>query len=355
MSHHHDKTIIAISIGDYNGIGLEVILKTFADNRIFKDFSAIIYGSSKLVNFTRKNLALNELQFQIINQPEEAKNNNLYVINCIDEEINVNYGESTPHAGKNAVASIKKACEDLKSGKVHALITAPINKHNIQSPEFSFPGHTEYLQETFQCKDVLMILFHQQLRIATLTGHIPVDQIAKQITAEKLNSKIKLFLDSLTQDFGIRKPRLAVLGLNPHAGDEGVIGTEERKIIAPVIEKWREEGHLVYGPYSADGFFGSLQYKTFDGILGMYHDQSLIPFKTMAFGEGVNFTAGLPIVRTSPDHGTAFDIAGKNVADPSSFRSAVYEAIDILQRRKLYAEISKNPLKSNLQRLEADT
>ena len=270
------------------------------------------------------------------------------IINVYEEEVNVELGKQTADGGKYALKSLEAAAYALAQGKIQVLVTAPINKENIQSPDFKFPGHTEYLDEKFaDGKSSLMFLVSDVLRVAVATGHIPVTQVAQALTSEKIQTKLQSLNKSLIQDFEIRKPKIAVLGLNPHAGDNGVIGNEEQNIIIPAINKAKEEGMLVYGPYSADGFFGNGAYKNFDAVLAMYHDQGLIPFKTIAFNSGVNFTAGLPIVRTSPDHGTAYDIAGKNIASEESFRIAIYTAIDIFRRRKLFKEITTNQLKIN--------
>lgn len=354
MSNPNEKINIGISIGDYNGVGLEVVLKTFADNRIFKDFSVIIYASSKVVNYHKKNLGLNDVNFQIINNIDDAKNRDLYVLNCWEEEVAIEFGKVTKQAGEFALKSLSSATEHLKSGKLAALVTAPLNKYNIQSETFKFPGHTEYLQDAFGAKDHLMILCNENIRVGLITGHIPIAEVASKLSKEAIVSKAQIFIKSLIQDFGIRKPKIAILGLNPHAGDNGLIGKEEQEIIIPAIESLKNQNHIVYGPYGADGFFGSGAYAQFDGILAMYHDQGLIPFKTLAFSTGVNFTAGLPIIRTSPDHGTAYDIAGKNLADFDSFKAALYMAIDIFSHRKMNKELTNNPLKSSAIRYEKD-
>lgn len=276
------------------------------------------------------------------------------LLNVFDKEVKLEPGISSTEAGELSLASINAAISDIKAGLIDAIVTAPINKDNIQSDSFKFAGHTEYLAQQFDAKEHLMFLVSDDLKIGTVTGHIPINQVATQLSIEKIISKAKLMASSLQNDFGIRKPRIAVLGLNPHAGDNGVIGDEEKNIIIPAIEKLKEQGILAFGPFGADGFFGSGVFTKYDAALSMYHDQGLIPFKTMAFDNGVNYTAGLSIVRTSPDHGTAYDLAGKNKASESSFRYAVYAAIDILFQRKLQAEIAVNPLKISMQKRERD-
>jgi 4-hydroxythreonine-4-phosphate dehydrogenase len=266
------------------------------------------------------------------------------VINCWEEEVAVEFGKETEAGGKYALLSLQHAVSDLKENAIDVLVTAPINKHNIQSPEFQFKGHTEFLSEKFNSPQYLMFLVSDELRVAVVSGHIPVKDVAANLNQEKISYKLKLMVESLRRDFGIRKPRIAVLGLNPHAGDEGLIGVEERDIIIPAIKKNFDEGMFVYGPYSADGFFGSASFKKFDAVLAMYHDQGLIPFKALSFSTGVNYTAGLPVIRTSPDHGTAYDIAGNGNAKEDSFREAIYTAIDILKNREIYDEITESPL-----------
>ncbi|OFY85701.1 MAG: 4-hydroxythreonine-4-phosphate dehydrogenase PdxA [Bacteroidetes bacterium RIFCSPLOWO2_12_FULL_35_15] len=343
-----EKIIVGISQGDINGIGLEVIIKTFLDPQMFDICTPVVFGSNKTASFHRKALNIEDFSFNQIKDVSEINHKRANIINVYEEEVNVELGKQTADGGKYALKSLEAAAYALAQGKIHVLVTAPINKENIQSPDFKFPGHTEYLDEKFaDGKSSLMFLVSDTLRVAVATGHIPVTQVAQALTSEKIQSKLQALNKSLIQDFEIRKPKIAVLGLNPHAGDNGVIGNEEQNIIIPAINKMKEEGMLVYGPYSADGFFGNGAYKNFDAVLAMYHDQGLIPFKTIAFNSGVNFTAGLPIVRTSPDHGTAYDIAGKNVASEESFRRAIYTAIDIYKRRKLFKEISINPLKIN--------
>jgi len=341
-----NKIIIAITQGDINGIGYEVILKTLAEPRVYEDFVPVIYGSSKAAGFYRKQLDIQGINLNIINSVEEAHTKKVNIINCTDEEIRVEPGKSTEEAGKAAFMALERATADMQKGLVDALVTAPINKKNIQSAEFHFPGHTEYLEQVFGEKhSSLMLLVNDVMRVAVVTGHIPVKDIASFITQEQILEKLKIFNQSLKEDFTIIRPRIAVLGLNPHAGDEGVIGDEEATIIKPALKDAEKEGILCFGPYPADGFFGSGHFNKFDGILAMYHDQGLIPFKAISMDNGVNYTAGLPIVRTSPAHGTAYDLAGQNLASEESFRQALFMAYDILQNRKLDKEIRANPLK----------
>ncbi|MPM65484.1 4-hydroxythreonine-4-phosphate dehydrogenase [bioreactor metagenome] len=306
----------------------------------------MIYGSSKAAGFYRKLLDIQGINLNIINTVEEAHAKKINIINCTGDEIKVEPGKSTEEAGKAALAALEKASEDLKKGLVDAIVTAPINKKNIQSDQFHFPGHTEYLEEKFgEGNTALMLLVNDVMRIAVVTGHIPVNKVAGSITAENILEKLRVLNSSLKKDFTIIRPRIGVLGLNPHAGDDGVIGNEEATIIKPALKEAEKEGILCFGPYPADGFFGSGNFNKFDGILAMYHDQGLIPFKTVSMDRGVNFTAGLPIIRTSPAHGTAYDLAGQNLASEESFRQALFMAYDILQNRKLDKEIRTNPLK----------
>lgn len=344
MSAHH-KYKIGISCGDINGIGIEVILKTLLDNRILDHCTPIVYASSKAVSFHRKALGIQDFSFLYIKSIDEANHKRANLINVWEEEVPLTLGEASADGGKYAFLSLEAATKDLALGKIDALVTAPINKHTIHSEEFPFPGHTEYLQDKFDAKESLMFLMNEDLRVGVVTGHIPVKDIAAALTIDKIVDKLRLMNDSLKKDFWIEKPKIAVLGLNPHAGDNGVIGKEEADIILPAIKKANELTIFALGPFPADGFFGNQSYKKFDAILAMYHDQGLIPFKNIAFGGGVNFTAGLPIVRTSPDHGTGFDIAGKNLANENSFREALFTAIDIVKRRREKEILSANPLK----------
>jgi 4-hydroxythreonine-4-phosphate dehydrogenase len=342
-----EKIIVGISQGDINGIGLEIIIKTFLDPQIFDICTPVIFGSQKTASFHRKALNIEDFSFNQIKDISEVNHKRANIINVYDDEPVVELGKQTETGGKYAFLSLEAAAYALAQKKIQVLVTAPINKENIQSPDFNFPGHTEYLDDKFGDGNSLMFLVSDTLRVAVATGHIPVTKVANALSPELILKKIQVLHKSLIQDFEVRRPKIAVLGLNPHAGDNGVIGNEEQSIINPAINKAREEGMLVYGPYPADGFFGNGTFKNFDAVLAMYHDQGLIPFKTIAFNSGVNFTAGLPVVRTSPDHGTAYDIAGKNVASEESFREAVYKAVDIYKTRKEYNLITANPLKIN--------
>ena len=345
-----EKIIVGISQGDINGIGLEVIIKTFLDPQMLEVCTPVIFGSNKTASFHRKALIIEDFSFNLIKDVSEINHKRANIINVYEDDVIIELGAQTEAGGKYALKSLEAAAYALSQNQIDVLVTAPINKENIQSPDFKFPGHTEYLDKKFGTGDSLMFLVSDNLRVAIVTGHIPVTRVAQELTTEKIIKKIQVLNNSLIRDFSIRKPKIAVLGLNPHAGDNGVIGNEEQQIIIPAINKTRDEGMLVYGPYPADGFFGNGAYKNFDAVLAMYHDQGLIPFKTIAFNAGVNFTAGLPIVRTSPDHGTAYDIAGKNVASEESFRRAVYMAIDIYRTRKQYEEITSNPLSISLKK-----
>lgn len=345
------NTIVGISQGDYNGIGYEVILKTFADKRMFDFSTNVLYGSQEVANFYIKNLDLPNYDLNLTNDTSNLRPNKLNIIDTNEKNLNIESGQSTKKAGEMAFNSLERAVNELKRRKINVLVTAPINKDNIQSDKFQFAGHTDYLAEVFKVEDYLMLMVQQDLRIGVITGHIPLKDVVENITTELINKKIRVLNRSLEYDFGIRKPKIAILGLNPHASDNGLIGKEEEEIINPAIKKAQDEGALVYGPFAADGFFASENYKNFDGILAMYHDQGLIPFKTLAFKDGVNFTAGLPVVRTSPAHGTAYEIAGKNLASPDSFRQAVYLGIEIFKNRIINDEISQNPLKSALKKI----
>jgi 4-hydroxythreonine-4-phosphate dehydrogenase len=339
-----EKLKIGISIGDVNGIGLEVIIKTLIDNRIYDYCTPIVYGHTKVASFHRRAINAGELNFHVINHPSQAQHKKPNMINCWEEDVKIDLGEVNQTGGKYALLSLQRATNDLISGDIDALVTAPINKDNIQSDEFRFPGHTEYLQERAGAAESLMFLVSDTLRVGVVTGHIPLNKVAEAVTLEKIVAKLKLMDASLQQDFWIRKPKIAVLGLNPHAGDNGLIGTEEQDIIAPAIEEVRANDILAFGPYSADGFFANGTYMQFDAVLAMYHDQGLIPFKLISFESGVNFTAGLNFVRTSPDHGTAYDIAGKNQASEISFREALFTATHIVKHRRETAELMENPL-----------
>lgn len=339
------KIRLGISVGDLNGIGMELIIKTLMDPRINNSCTPIVYGSTRTASYHRKALGVNDWSFNIINDAEAANPKRANLVNVWQDEVNIQLGQADPEVGKYAFLSLEAAVKDLQAGKIDALLTAPINKDTIQSADFNFPGHTEYLQQAFGAKDVLMFLVSDKLRVGTVTGHMPLKAVAGSLTKDAILSKVRLMHRSLLLDFGIRKPRIALLSLNPHAGDNGLLGEEEKTIIQPAVAQAQSEDMLVYGPYGADGFFGSSQFAQFDGILGMYHDQVLTPFKALAFETGVNFTAGLPVVRTSPDHGTGYDIAGKNEADPSSFRHALYQAVDISRHRREQEVLEANPIK----------
>jgi 4-hydroxythreonine-4-phosphate dehydrogenase len=338
------KIRVAITQGDTNGVGYEVILKVFADQNILELCTPIIYGSPKIATYHRKALNL-EVPFTIINRAEEARNGSLNLLTCFDEETKVELGQPSQEAGAAALKALDRAMTDYRSDLFDVLVTAPINKATIQSPGFHFPGHTEYIETSVgEGHKALMILMNETLRVALVTTHLPVKDIAKAITKESIIEKATIFHQALKRDFRISSPRIAVLSLNPHAGDDGLLGSEEKDIILPAIEELADKGIQAFGPYAADGFFGSGAYDHFDGVLAMYHDQGLAPFKTIALESGVNYTAGLPIVRTSPDHGTAYDIAGKGVADENSMRQAIFTAIDVFRNRKFYDEPLQNPL-----------
>ena len=339
-----NKPIIGISCGDINGIGTELIIKTFSDHRILEQCTPVIFASNKLINFYKKSVPDAHFNYQSIKEFSKVNPKQINIFNCWEEEVNINPGLLNEIGGRYAVRSLLAAADALHHGHIQGLVTAPIHKKNVQSPEFNYTGHTPFLQAVAGTKDVLMLLYAMNLRVALLTEHIPVGSITQHITREAILSKLGLLHASLKKDFGIDKPRIAVLGLNPHAGDEGLIGKEEEQIIKPAIKEAKND-KLVFGPYSADAFCARRAYLQFDAVLAMYHDQGLIPFKTIAVGEGVNFTAGLPFVRTSPDHGTAFDIAGKNKADATSFMSAVFECLDIINRRAAYEDRNRNPLR----------
>lgn len=337
-----DKIIVGISIGDLNGIGIEVILKTFQDKRMLDFCTPVLFGATKAISYHKKALGIEVPVHGItsINQVNHAKIN---ILNIWKEEVKIELGKASEESGNYAAKSLAFATKHLEEGKVDVLLTAPINKENIQSETFNFPGHTEYLEANLEGKS-LMILMTDELRIGLITGHIPISKVAETITPELIISKVETMHESLKQDFGINKPKIAVLSLNPHCGDKGVIGKEDDEVIKPTISEIQETGKLVFGPYAADGFFGSETYKQFDGVLATYHDQGLAPFKALSFGKGVNFTAGLSKIRTSPDHGTGYNIAGKNEANPSSFKEALFTAIQVFKSRKEYSELTEKPL-----------
>jgi len=340
-----DKKIrVAITQGDTNGVGYEVILKAFADPAILELCTPIIYGSPKIANFHRKALNL-DTPFSTISSADEARDGRLNILTCFDDDVKVELGVPSEEAGKAAFRALDRAMTDFRSNLYDVLVTAPINKATIQNPEFHFHGHTEYIETSLgEGRKALMILMNDSLRVALVTTHLPIKDVAEAITKQIIVEKATIFHESLRRDFRISSPRIAVLALNPHAGDDGLLGSEEKEIIMPAVEELAEKGIQAFGPYAADGFFGSGAYCHFDGVLAMYHDQGLAPFKTIAIDNGVNYTAGLPIIRTSPDHGTAYDIAGKGVADENSFRQAIYTAIDVFRNRQNYDEPLKNPL-----------
>ena len=336
---------VGISQGDTNGVGYELIFKTFADATMFELCTPIVYGHIKVANFHRKTLNIN-VPLHVIDSAEEAVDGQLNFVNCSDEEVKVEFGKQSAEAGHAAFESLEQAISDYKSGNIDVLVTAPINKASIQSSNFRFVGHTEYLQNRVgqDAEGPLMILCNSMMRVALVTTHVPISEVAYSVTEDKIIQKAKLLYESLCKDFCISSPRIAVLALNPHAGDGGVLGSEEEEVIKPAVKALSEAGIPCYGPYAADGFFGAASYRHFDGVLAMYHDQGLTPFKALSMNDGVNFTAGLPLVRTSPDHGTAYDIAGKSVAHADSFRQAIYAAIDIYRNRLAYEEAHANPL-----------
>lgn len=336
---------LGITHGDLNGVGYEVILKTFSDSRIFEMCTPVLYGSSKVATYHKKLISLHQdIPFNNIRTASEAVAKKLNVINLTNEEVKIEVGRSTEQAGQLSRMALDKACEDLKNGTIDMLVTAPINKKNIQSDNFDFPGHTEYLSHQFDCSSLMMMVC-DKIRIGIVTNHLALKDVPNAISHNLLFDKIMLMNESLKRDFGISMPRIAVLALDPHAGDNGVIGDIDTKVVKPVIDEVQTKGVLAYGPYPSDGFFGSSEFNKFDGVLALYHDQGLIPFKLMSFTEGVNFTAGLPYVRTSPAHGTGYDIAGKDKASEQSFRSALYLACTVQRNRHEYDELTKDPLK----------
>jgi 4-hydroxythreonine-4-phosphate dehydrogenase len=337
------KIKVGISVGDSNGIGLEVVLKTFEDKRMLDFCTPVLFASSKVVSYHKKKLK-SEVQLQGIQSLDAIIDGKVNLFTISKEEVAVSLGVPTKESGAFALKSLEEATRALKEQKVDLLVTAPISKDNIQSEEFKFPGHTEFLEENLE-GDSLMILMTDSLRMGLITGHVPVAKVSETITKQLIVAKVHTMHETLVGDFGIRKPKIAVLGINPHCGDNGVIGNEDETLVRPTLLEIQESGKLVYGPYAADGFFGSGSYKDFDAVLAMYHDQGLVAFKTLAFGKGVNFTAGLSEVRTSPDHGTAFEIAGKNIADASSFKEALFAGLKIVKTRKAYKTLSKDALK----------
>ena len=349
MVNKAENIIVGISVGDLNGIGSEVILKTFEDTRMLELCTPIIFANVKIISFLKKELNLTAA-IHGIDKLDQLVVGKINVLNVWREGVDLEFGKNDATVGSYAIKSFVAATKALKEGFVDVLVTAPINKYNIQSEEFKFPGHTDYLDKELQ-GDALMLMVHDDLRVGLLTDHVPVNEVAQQLTEKLISEKLETIIHTLKQDFEIEKPKVAVLGLNPHSGDNGVIGNEEEKIIKPTLKKLFEAGKMVFGPFPADGFFGSGQYEKYDAVLAMYHDQGLIPFKTLSFGNGVNYTAGLDKIRTSPDHGTAYEIAGKGIANNESFKEAVYLAIDIFHRRNDYHELTKNRLKTKEKQL----
>ncbi|NJN24935.1 MAG: 4-hydroxythreonine-4-phosphate dehydrogenase PdxA [Cyclobacteriaceae bacterium] len=330
-----DKPVIGISIGDINGIGPEVIIKALADQRVLDHVTPVVFGSAKVLSYYRKLLKFDDFHFTQIKNIDELSPKKVNVINCWNELVEIKTGQVTKEAGNCAYLALREAINYLKEDKIDAIVTAPINKKNIQRPDFNFVGHTDFVSEELGTKENLMLMVAEELRVGVVTAHVPIGEVSAGLSKETIESKLNILLNTLKKDFGINKPRVALLGLNPHAGEEGLLGREEQDIISPLIKDYKDRGHLVFGPFPADGFFGTMQQKKFDAILAMYHDQGLIPFKMLAFEHGVNFTAGIPKVRTSPDHGTAYGIAGKNEADPLSMREAIYLASNTVKIRNM--------------------
>ncbi|MCB0497783.1 MAG: 4-hydroxythreonine-4-phosphate dehydrogenase PdxA [Cyclobacteriaceae bacterium] len=326
--------IIGITLGDVNGIGPEVVIKALADSRILNFFTPVIYGSSRVLSYYKKLLDINDFNYAQVKEEHNFLPKKTNVVNCWEEAVEITPGVENKVGGETAWKALKMASEDLRDGYIDAIVTAPINKANIQSEEFKFPGHTEYFANLFEVSDALMFMVSEQLRVGVVSGHVPLSEATGKVTKKALEHYLTAMEQSLKLDFGIAKPRIAVLGLNPHAGEEGLLGDKEEKVIKPVVTDFKKHGKLFFGPFPSDGFFGSKEYKKYDAVLAMYHDQGLIPFKSLSFGNGVNFTAGLPVVRTSPDHGTAYSIAGKNEASEDSMRTAIMTALDIVKNRR---------------------
>ena len=353
MSNELQKPVIGFSCGDLNGIGMELIIKTLSDQRLLDICTPVVFASNKTLNFYRKSLPDSNFNYTSIREYNRINPKQVNIFNVWEDEVAITPGQLNEIGGKYALLSLQEATKALKEGHIQGLVTAPIHKKNIQSENFNYSGHTPYFKDYFNVPDVLMLLVAENMRVGLVTEHVTVADISKHITRENILSKLKIMHSSLQKDFGIDKPRIAVLGLNPHAGDDGLIGKQEEEIIRPTIKEARNS-MLVFGPYSADAFFARGQYEKFDAVLAMYHDQGLIPFKSLAIGEGVNYTAGLPVVRTSPDHGTAFDIAGKGKAEHSSFLAATFECLEIIRKRYGYAEMRQNPLKKISARMLAN-
>ncbi len=339
------KPVIGFSCGDTNGVGIEIIIKTLADSRVLDFCIPVVFANNRSINFYRKSLPDVNFTFSVNREPGRFNPKQVNLVNCWDEEILISPGEMNEAGGNCAVASLMAASEALKNGEIDGLVTAPFHKNNVQRPEFSYTGHTPFLRQFFGAKEVVMLMVAENMRIGLLTEHVPIHDVAQYVTRENLITKLDIIYHSLVKDFGVTKPRIAVLGLNPHAGDGGLVGREDEDVIKPTVKEMRQKGMLCFGPYPADAFFARGQYNSFDAVLAMYHDQGLIPFKSLAFGEGVNYTAGMQAVRTSPDHGTAFDIAGKGIASEASMREAMFTCIDILHARAERMDQVRNPLK----------
>jgi 4-hydroxythreonine-4-phosphate dehydrogenase len=334
------KLVVGITQGDGNGISYEVIIKALADERILDLCTPVIYGSSKIFGFYKKHIHdIDQINTNVINSAKDVHQKRVNIVNCLPENVFVEPGQSTPESAKAAMTALERAVEDIREGYIDVLVTAPINKRAMDKEGFGYTGHTEYLEKQFGVEEVAMIMVCDRLKVGVVTGHIPLKEVPVQLTTEKILRKLRLMKTSLQRDFGVDSPKIAVLGLNPHCGDGGLLGTEEQEVILPAIKAAAQEDILAYGPYSADGFFGLGNYSKFDAVLAMYHDQGLTPFKALAFEDGVNYTAGLPIIRTSPDHGTAYEMAGRDMADPRSMKAAIYAAIDIFNRREEYDDL----------------
>jgi 4-hydroxythreonine-4-phosphate dehydrogenase len=335
-----EKPVVGISIGDINGIGPEVIIKSLQDQRILNHITPVIFGSTKVLSYYKKMLEIDDFHYSQVKEPNMISSRKINVVNCWSDMKEINVGEVRPEGGECALLSLDAAVEYLREGHIDALCTAPINKDNMQSDAFTFAGHTEYIAGQFGAQAYLMLMVSDGLRVGLVSAHTPLKEVYKEITRERVEMKLKVLIKSMSEDFGIDKPKIAVLGLNPHAGENGLLGSEEEEVIAPAVETLRNAGQLVFGPFASDGFFGTMQFKQFDAVLAMYHDQGLIPFKLLAFERGVNYTAGIPVVRTSPDHGTAYNLAGKNTASPESMREAIYLAADIARQRMANVEVA---------------
>lgn len=349
MQNNNNRIVVGITQGDGNGIGYEVIIKALADSRILESFTPVIYGSSKIFGFYKKTIHdIEQIDTNVISSAKDAHQKRVNIVNCLPDNVFVEPGQPNPESGKAAIIALEAAVKDLKAGDIDVLVTAPINKKVMSTQGFGFTGHTEFLQDAFGVKDVTMFMVSDTIKIGVVTGHIPLREVPDSITEEKILSKLRLMNGSLKRDFGVDCPKIAVLSLNPHSGDGGLLGDEEERIIAPAIKKAAQEGIEAFGPYSPDGFFGAGMYAKFDATLAMYHDQGLEPFKAIAFEDGVNFTAGLPVVRTSPDHGTAYEMAGRDEADPRSMMSAIFKAIDIYKNRRSYDDLLAGKMKERV-------